>query len=202
MESDQTRRKFSQNAAADTPAFSIVPRHVLGGPGVVAPSDKINLAYIGVGTQGLREMLNLLPAQDIQIVSVCDPGKDPVGYRDWNRDGLRNGIRKLLGKSDWSAGEGVIPGGRDVAKDIIETYYGNQRSNGKFKGCSAYADYRELLDKEKDVNSVKVMTPDHLHATFSVASMRKGKHGVMPKPVANRLTEARCAVHTSRQLSA
>ncbi len=199
MESDQNRRKFLENAAAATAAFSIVPRHVLGGPGVVAPSDKINLAYIGVGTQGLREMLNLLPAQDIQIVSVCDPGKDPVGYRDWNRDGLRNGIRKLLGKSDWSAGEGVIPGGRDVAKDIIETYYGNQRSNGKFKGCSAYADYRELLDKEKDVNAVKVMTPDHLHATISVAAMKKGKHVIMHKPVANRLKEARLVIDTARQ---
>src|SRR5258708_29856317 len=98
MTSDQNRRKFLGTAAAATAAFTIVPRHVLGGPGVVAPSDKINLAYIGVGTQGLREMLTLLPAPDIQIVSVCDPSKDAVGYRDWNRDGLQNGIRTLLGK--------------------------------------------------------------------------------------------------------
>src|SRR5690349_6131521 len=106
MQSDQNRRKFLGTAATATAAFSIVPRHVLGGPGVVAPSDKINLAYIGVGTQGLREMLTLLPAQDIQIVAICDPNKHAAGYRDFSRDSLRNGIRKLLGKPDWTAGDG------------------------------------------------------------------------------------------------
>src|SRR5713226_4671226 len=179
MTAKMNRRTFLGSAAASTAALTILPRHTLGGPGVVAPSDKINLAYIGVGTQGLREMFTLLPVPDIQIVSVCDPSKDPIGYRDWNRDGLQNGIRRLLGKSDWSAGESVIPGGRDVAKDIVETYYANQRSSGKFKGCSSYADYRELLDKEKDVNAVKIMTPDHLHALISVAAMKKGKHVIM-----------------------
>src|SRR5438552_7530805 len=110
MTSDQNpnRRKFLGTAAA-TAAFTIVPRHVLGGPGVVAPSDKITLAYIGVGTQGLREMLTLLPIPDIQIVSVCDPSKDAVEYRDWSRDSLLNGIRRTLEKPDWRAGsEGVI----------------------------------------------------------------------------------------------
>ena len=199
MESDQNRRKFLETAATATAALTIVPRHVLGGPGVVPPSDKINLAYIGVGTQGLREMLNLLPAQDIQIVSICDPNKNAVGYRDFGRDGLRNSIRKLLGKPDWTAGDGVIPGGRDVAKDIIETYYANQRSSAKFKGCSSYADFRELLDKEKDINAVKIMTPDHQHAVISLAAMKKGKHVILHKPIANRLTEAKRVIDTARE---
>src|SRR5262249_4123013 len=122
MTSDQNRRKFLGTAAA-TAAFTIVPRHVLGGPGVVAPSDKITLAYIGVGTQGLREMLNLLPVPDIQIVSVCDPNKNAAEYRDWSKDGLLRGIRRALEKPDWKPGaEGAIPGGRDTAKDIVETY--------------------------------------------------------------------------------
>src|SRR5262249_53120585 len=120
MASDQNRRKFLGTAAA-TAAFTIVPRHVLGGPGVVAPSDKINLAYIGVGTQGLREMLNLLPVPDIQIVSVCDPNKNAAEYRDWSKDGLLRGIRRALEKPDWKPGaEGAIPGGRDIAKNIVE----------------------------------------------------------------------------------
>src|SRR5438552_16641005 len=101
MESDQNRRKFLSTTAAATAAFTIVPRHVLGGPGTVAPSDKITLAYIGVGTQGLREMLNLLPVPEIQIVSVCDPSKHAVEYRDWNRDGIVNSIRRTLEKPDW-----------------------------------------------------------------------------------------------------
>ena len=42
------RRKFIGTAAAASVAFTILPRHVLGGPGYIAPSDKINLAYYRV----------------------------------------------------------------------------------------------------------------------------------------------------------
>src|SRR5215469_4656432 len=97
MTPEQNRRKFLGTAAA-TAAFTIVPRHVLGGPGVVAPSDKINLAYIGTGTQGLREMLWLLPSEDIQITAVCDPNQHAVGYRDFSKLGLLNQIRQTLNK--------------------------------------------------------------------------------------------------------
>src|SRR6201992_969484 len=46
------RRQFVKLAGAGALAFSIVPRYVLGGPGHVAPSDKVTLAYVGCGTQG------------------------------------------------------------------------------------------------------------------------------------------------------
>ena len=48
-------------------------------------------------------------------------------------------------------------------------------------------DFRELLEKEKDIDAVKIMTPDHLHATVAIAAMKKGKHVMMHKPLANRL---------------
>ena len=67
MTSDQNRREFL-GAAAGVAAFTIVPRPVLGGPGFRARASKITLAYIGVGTQGLRELLPMLAAPDIQIV--------------------------------------------------------------------------------------------------------------------------------------
>jgi len=198
MTSDQNRRKFLGTAAA-TAAFTIVPRHVLGGPGVVAPSDKITLAYIGTGTQGLREMIWMLPIPDIQIVSVCDPSKDAVEYRDWSRDGIRNQARALLKKPDWGADLNAVPGGRDVAKNIVETYYASQRPGEKFKGCSSYADFRELLDKEKDVNAVKIMTPDHLHGVIAIAAMKRGKHVIVHKPIANRMKEAKLVIDTARR---
>jgi len=198
MTPDQNRREFL-GAAAGVAAFTIVPRPVLGGPGFVAPSDKITLAYIGVGTQGLRELLPMLAVPDIQVVSVCDPSRDAVGYRDWSRSGLLSAIRSTLGKPDWWAGGGsVIPGGREAAKDIVDTYYATLRSADKFKGCSAYADYRELLDKERDLNAVKIMTPDHLHGIISIAAMKHGKHVVMHKPIANRLAEARLVLDTAQ----
>ncbi len=200
MSTDQNRRKFLGTAATTAAAFTIVPRHVLGGPGVVAPSDKITLAYIGTGTQGLREMLPLLPVQDIQIVAVCDPNKYAVGYRDWSKEGILNSIRQTLGKSDWNTwSPGEIPGGRDVAQDIVNTYYARERAAGKYKGCSSYADFRELLEKEKDLSAVKIMTPDHLHGVISIAAMRKGKHAIMHKPIANRLKEAKLVIDTARE---
>jgi hypothetical protein len=198
MSTDHNRREFV-SAAATTAAFTIVPRHVLGGQGTVAPSDKITLGYIGTGTEGLREMLPLLTLPEIQIVSVCDPSKEAAGYRDWSETSLRDSIRRAIGKPDWSAGEGVIPGGRDVGKDVVEAYYAKERPGSGYRGCSAYADYREMLDKEKDLNAVRIMTPDHLHGVISIAAMKKGKHVMVHKPLANRLKEARLAIETARR---
>jgi predicted dehydrogenase len=193
------RRTFLETASASA-CFTILPRHVLGGSGVVPPSDKITLAHIGTGTQGLREMPRLMAIPEIQIVAVCDPSKHGIGYRDWGRDDLLNELRTVLDKPGWMAGtEGTVPGGRDVAKDFVETYYAAEQPEGAFKGCASYADFRELLDKEKDVDAVKIMTPDHLHGIISIATMKRGKHVIMHKPIANRLQEAKLVIDTARE---
>jgi predicted dehydrogenase len=49
------------------------------------------------------------------------------------------------------------------------------------------------------VNAVKVMTPDHLHAAVAIAAMKKGKHVLVHKPLANRLEEARLVIETARK---
>src|SRR5215471_17686335 len=198
MTSDSNRRKFL-GTAAGAAAFTIVPRHVLGGPNTVPPSDKITLAYVGVGTQGLREMMNLLPVPELQIVAVCDPNRDAVGYRDWDKNSLTNNIRRTIGKADWKpGGENAIPGGREAAKNIIETYYAGQRAKDNFKSVTAYADVRELLEKEKDLNSVKIMTPDHLHGVLSMAAIKRGKHVLCHKPISNRLLEGKKVIEMAR----
>lgn len=63
------RREFLGSAAAASLAMTIVPRQVLGGPGYVAPSDKLTLGYIGCGTQGMREMTGLIANPAVQIVA-------------------------------------------------------------------------------------------------------------------------------------
>ena len=45
-----SRRDF-MGAAATVTAFTIVPRSVLGGRGNIAPSEKLNIAGVGVGGQ-------------------------------------------------------------------------------------------------------------------------------------------------------
>src|SRR6516162_198568 len=106
-----SRRKFMLAGGAAATAFAIVPRHVLGGPGYVAPSEKITLAHIGCGTQGLRELPGLLSIPEIQIVAVCDPVKESHNYLDWSKDGLRSEVAAAIGRPDWRRGEPGIPGG-------------------------------------------------------------------------------------------
>ena len=89
-----------------------------------------------------------------------------------------------------------MPGGRTVGREVAELYYADQRKAERFRGVAAYADFRELLDKE-DVDAVKVMTPDHLHATVALAAMRRGRSVLMHKPLANRLLEARMVVEAA-----
>jgi hypothetical protein len=193
------RRKFVKVAATGALAFSIVPRHVLGGTNYIAPSDKVTIAYVGCGTQGFREMLRLLPVPGFQVVAVCDPNRYAVGYRDWSKNEIRDNIRTALGKPDWtSGGDNLIPGGRENGKNIVDTYYANIRPGDKFKGCAAYADYRELLEKEKDLDAVKIMTPDHLHGVFAMAALKRHKHVLMHKPLSNRLLEGKALIEMAR----
>lgn len=192
------RRKFISSTAA-TVAITVVPRYVLGGLNYVAPSDKINLAYIGCGTQGIREMVRLIGNPEIQIVAVCDPNTFTTDYVDWSLNGIRNGICNVLEEPNWGKGIKGIPGGRKIGKEIVEKYYAKKKAFKDYKGCNAYADFRELLDKEKDIDAVKIMTPDHLHATIAIAAMKKGKHVVIHKPIANRVYEARLAIETARK---
>ena len=198
MTSDIDRRKFMGRAAASG-VFTIVPRHVLGGPAYVPPSDKIALAHIGMGTQGFNELGGLLAEPEIQIVAVCDPNTDSNDYVEWSKNSTRNRLRTYLGNPAWRENDTGCPGGREVGRQVVDTYYANQRGADKFKACSAYADFRELLEKEKDLDAVKIMTPDHLHATISIAAMKKGKHVLVHKPLANRMYEGRLIIETARK---
>ena len=192
------RREFLAPAAAGV-ALTIVPRHVLGGPGYTPPSDKITLAYIGCGTQGLRELVRLIANPDVQITAVCDPVKDATNYIDWSKNGIRDSVRRVLEDPNWGVGVTGIRAGRDMAKEIIEGYYAKKRSAENFKAVTSYADYRELLEKEKDLNAVKIMTPDHTHATIAIAAMKKQKHVAVHKPLSNRVAEVRMVVETARK---
>lgn len=192
------RREFIGSATTASLAFTIVPRHVIGGADFVAPSDKLTIGYIGCGTQGMREMTSLIANPKIRIVAVCDPNKKSTDYVDWSPTGIRDGIRKALEDPTWGEAYNGIPGGRDIGQEFVEKYYARDKTT-KYKGCASYEDYRELLEKEKDIDALKIMTPDHLHATISIAAMKKGKHVVIHKPIANRMYETKLTIDTARK---
>jgi hypothetical protein len=128
-----TRRQVMLSGGAAATAFTIVPRHVLGGAGFVAPSEKITLACIGFGTQAIREIGGILASPDVQIVAVCDVEKDGVNYLEWSKNDIRDVIRQLIGNPKWRDGVNHVAGGRDVGKEIVETYYAKQRDKEHYK---------------------------------------------------------------------
>jgi len=208
-----TRRAFTSAAA-----FTIVSRHVLGGPGHVPPSDKITLAAIGMGRQGMVVTMDLLARPEIQVVAVCDCNQGSKDYAEYGSNALLASARRLLGSGYESWGEDLASpgmaelthgfrtslgmGGRDPARRLVEAYYGSRKESGSasYKGCAGYRDYRELLDKEKDLDAVYVATPDHWHAPISIAAMRKRKHVLCQKPMAHSIGEARRMAALAREM--
>jgi predicted dehydrogenase len=208
-----SRRKFLGQTAAAAIGFSIVPRRVLGGTGYVAPSDKLNIAFIGVGSQGFRVMLRFLREPDVQGVAVCDPNKGSANHPQWDTHEFCNSVRKLLGVEsgwDWLSPDDPIQlthslrvtggvAGREPCQKVVDAYYGTQQRSGKYRGCSAYSNFRELLEKEKDLDAVVVCTTDNLHAAVSAAAMKKRKHVFCQKPLTHTIYEARRLAEIARE---
>jgi predicted dehydrogenase len=213
FEDPVSRRKFLSQTAAAAIGFTIVPRRVLGGAGHVPPSDKVNIAFIGVGSQGLRVMLRFLREPDVQGVAVCDPNKSSANHPQWDRHEFCNSVRKLLGVDsgwDWLSPDQPIQlthslqvtsgvAGREPCQKIVDGYYAAQQRSGQYRGCSAYVDFRELLEKQKDLDAVVVCTTDNLHAAVSAAAMKKRKHVFCQKPLTHTIYEARRIAEIARE---
>ncbi len=197
----QTNRRTVIGGLAAASGLTIVPRRVLGGPGYVAPSDMILLAQVGCGTQAQRQVnAGFVRRPDVQFVAVVDPTRDSQNYVDWSPNGNRNQIRKFLEEPRWGDGDSGIRAGRDIAKQIMETYY--RKQNRPAAGIRSYEDFREMLEKETDIQGVIDITPDHQHGPINIAALKKGKAAISHKPVASVLYETRRTVEAARESSA
>ncbi|MDG1571923.1 Gfo/Idh/MocA family oxidoreductase [Robiginitalea sp. M366] len=65
------RREFLKKSALAS-SFLIVPRHVLGGPGFIAPSDRLHIAAIGAGGKGHSDIVNASVGGRERVVALCD----------------------------------------------------------------------------------------------------------------------------------
>lgn len=61
----------------------------------------------------------------------------------------------------------------------------------RYPNARVWTDYREMLEKQKDIDAVMIATPDHTHAVISMAAMRAGKHVYCQKPLCHDIHEAR-----------
>lgn len=71
-EKGNSRREFLKASGVAAAALTIVPRHVLGGVGYVAPSDKLQVASIGVGGMGGSDVNNIFKSGKADIAFLCD----------------------------------------------------------------------------------------------------------------------------------
>ncbi len=69
----------------------------------------------------------------------------------------------------------------------------------RYPKAKFYIDYRELFDKQKDIDAVVIATPDHTHAVITMAAMQAGKHVYCQKPLTHTVYEARKIAEAARK---
>lgn len=138
-----SRKDFLKTSALAAGGFFVVPRHVLGGAGFTAPSDRLNIACIGVGGMGANNTASLAELGE-NIYALCD---------------------------------------------VDEAYA--EETFEKYPKAKKYIDFREMLDKEQEIDAVMVATPDNTHAAIAIKAMQMGKHAFVQKPLTRTIYEAR-----------
>ena len=112
-----TRRDFV-TAAAGVAAFTIVPRSVLGGAGQTPPSEKVNIAGVGVGGQGGSDLRSL--EKQTNIVALCDVDwRHASGcFKRYPNAKQYKDFREMLDKEDKNI-DGVVVGTPDHLHAIV-----------------------------------------------------------------------------------
>ncbi len=201
-----SRRDFVSTVATAAAGLVIVPRHVLG-RGLTAPSDLVNVAVVGINGQGAT---NTQAMWSQNIVAICDVDE---ALMEAKLQSWKNAV--AAGASAGRQG-GAAPAaaGRQGGAAPVSRWKEFGPSNGQ-KAADAkwtqdpvpvrrqrfveqqlpklkrYRDYREMLDKQKDIDGVVVATPDHMHAIIGSAAMDLGKHVYIQKPLCWSVQEAR-----------
>ncbi|MCX6903025.1 MAG: Gfo/Idh/MocA family oxidoreductase [Verrucomicrobia bacterium] len=147
LHENTSRRCFLRTTVLAASSFTVIPSHILSGAD--APSNKLNLAGIGVGGMGGH---NLKQCAAENIVALCDVDQA-------------------------------------YAAHAFQAY----------PKAKVYRDYREMLEKQKDLEAVIVATPDHTHAVIAMEAIRAGKHVYVQKPMTYSVHEARTLTEAARK---
>jgi predicted dehydrogenase len=171
------RRRFltSMGLAAGAVAFpTIVPASALGRGRIPAPSDRITMGFIGMGSMGMNNLRGFIEKDDVHVLAVCDVNRSGDNYAG---DGLR---------------------GREPARQLVEATYGERTASGSYTGCDAYEFFWQLLERD-DIDAVCLALPDHWHAYMTVAAAQAGKDMYSEKPLARTIYEGRAMVNAVRK---
>ena len=172
-----SRRRFlCQSAAALGTAIAapmIVPASVLGRNEATAPSERINMGFIGLGGQGSGHLLGgawtyvaggYVARPDVQVQAVCDLRKDR----------------------------------RESAQQRCNDYYATQLGQAGYNGVRAYQDFLEVLARP-DIDVVLIAVPYHWAAPMATLAVQAGKDVYCEKPIAITVNQGRNLVETCQR---
>ena len=172
-----SRRRFlRQTAAAVGAAFAaptIIPISALGRNGLIAPSERVTMGFIGVGHQGGGHLLGgawtyvaggYAGRKDVQVLAVCDVWRDR----------------------------------RESACQKVNAHYAEVSGQGTYQACEAYTDFRHVLER-KDIDAVLLATPAHWHATMAAMAAAAGKDIYCEKPSAVTIRESQAMLAAVRR---
>jgi len=154
-----SRRQFLRSSLAFG-ALNILPSSLVlganssGGP---APSDRVNLAVVGIGNQGNGDRSVMLASGHCRVVALCDvdlEGEHTHAAR------YQHGLTAKPPK-------GKAP--------EVEPHK-----------ARAFTDFRRMFDEMADeIDAVLIATPDHSHFAVAMLAMSLGKHVYVEKPLAH-----------------
>lgn len=186
-----SRRTFLGTVGAATAGFTIIPRHVMPGNGIMQPSDTVNVAGIGIGARGAANLRGLC---DPEVPIVTPPrtstgqplSKEELAARAARQQQMPQGQQQQPQQQ-----RDPIRLANIYALCDVDTGFAAHVIKG-YPKAKVYTDWRQLLDKEKSsIDAVMIGTPDHTHAPIAAAFMREKKHIYVEKPMCKTIYECR-----------
>ncbi|MEM0965379.1 MAG: Gfo/Idh/MocA family oxidoreductase [Verrucomicrobiota bacterium] len=158
-----TRRSFLKSTAA-LGAFTFLPSSVVLGSrskAGVGPNEKINLAAIGIGNQGGRDLMTLYNSGLCNVVALCDVDMEGRHTHE---------ARYIFGLTEKPP---------EVTGDQEPLRKSPQKARG-------FTDFRRMFDDMGgEIDAVLVATPDHSHFPAAVQAIQMGIHVFVEKPLAH-----------------
>lgn len=173
-----SRRDFLRRSGATAVALAaagpwIVPSSALGRGALRAPSERIQMGFIGLGGQGTGHLLGgawtyvpggYVARDDVQVLAVCDVRRER----------------------------------REHAHSRCNAIYAQKSGQASYDGVRAYNDFREVLARQ-DIDAVLLALPYHWAAPMAIMAMRAGKDVYCEKPCAITVREGRAIVETAKR---
>src|SRR6185436_11461881 len=119
------------------------------------------------------------------LVALCDVD---YGYVD----------RETAGMTRVREGRPGAPAANEQMQKAMEARRAQMaKLQDAYKSAKRHADFRKMLEEQKDIDAIVVATPDHLHATIAKTAMELGKHAFVEKPLTWSIHEARVLRETA-----